>query len=95
MLLCCPTRGQRLRDVVECLPDSTVQYESSGNRQRLHAVHLDCDGDALLLQVEQIGGVACHTGRRSCFYRRWTGRDWHTDEPVLKDPETMYGSSNE
>ena len=69
--------------------------ESSGNRQRLKDIHLDCDGDALLLSVEQIGDVACHTGRNSCFYRRWGDHYWHIDQPVLKKPDTMYGKSDE
>lgn len=64
--------------------------ESSGNVQKIRAMELDCDGDALLLQVEQIGGIACHTGRQSCFYRRLNTGDWQTSEAVLKDPATMY-----
>ena len=69
--------------------------ESSGNCQRLKAMHLDCDGDSLLLSVEQMGGVACHTGRASCFYRRWDGQAWRDDEPVLKSPESMYGTKHD
>lgn len=69
--------------------------ESSGNCQRLKAMHLDCDGDSLLLSVEQVGGVACHTGRASCFYRHWDGQGWHHDEPVLKSPESMYGANHD
>ena len=69
--------------------------ESSGNQQRLKALHLDCDGDSLLLSVEQVGGVACHTGRASCFYRRWDGQSWRDDEPVLKSPESMYGAKHD
>ena len=64
--------------------------ESSGNVQKIHAIELDCDGDTLLLQVEQIGGIACHTGRQSCFYRKLNSGNWHTTEAVLKDPATMY-----
>ncbi|CAA0095243.1 phosphoribosyl-AMP cyclohydrolase [Zhongshania aliphaticivorans] len=64
--------------------------ESSGNVQKIRAMELDCDGDALLLQVEQLGGIACHTGRQSCFYRRLNTGDWQTTEAVLKDPATMY-----
>jgi phosphoribosyl-AMP cyclohydrolase len=64
--------------------------ESSGNVQKIRAIELDCDGDALLLQVEQLGGIACHTGRQSCFYRRLNTGDWQTTEAVLKDPATMY-----
>lgn len=66
--------------------------ESSGNVQRLHDLRLDCDGDTLLLKVEQIGGIACHTGRQHCFYRRWQDGDWQVTEPVLKSPEDLYGS---
>ncbi|MGB1271937.1 MAG: phosphoribosyl-AMP cyclohydrolase [Endozoicomonas sp.] len=68
--------------------------ESSGHTQKLVECRLDCDGDALLLVVEQQGGIACHTGRKSCFYRRLDSSDggvWQTEEPVLKDPESIYG----
>ena len=68
--------------------------ESSGNVQRVRDMALDCDGDTLLLQVEQVGNVACHTGRRSCFYRQLRDGDWRVVEPVRKDPETMYGSKD-
>lgn len=64
--------------------------ESSGNVQKVKAIQLDCDGDAILLQVEQIGGIACHTGRESCFYRTLIDGEWHTQSPVLKDPKDMY-----
>lgn len=64
--------------------------ESSGHVQQLHAIELDCDGDTLLLQVTQRGGIACHTGRQSCFYRSWQQRQWLTTEPVLKDPKEIY-----
>ena len=64
--------------------------ESSGHVQKLHCIELDCDGDTLLLQVTQLGDVACHTGRQSCFYRRWENDDWVTTEPVLKDPKEIY-----
>ena len=65
--------------------------ESSGNTQRLVECRLDCDGDSLLLLVEQEGGVACHTGRKSCFYRKLDAGHWTTVAPVLKDPDGMYG----
>ncbi len=65
--------------------------ESSGNVQKVRDVHLDCDGDVLLLTVEQTGGVACHTGRQSCFYRRLEGNRWRVVDRVLKDPDEMYG----
>jgi len=64
--------------------------ESSGHVQQLHAIELDCDGDTLLLQVTQHGGIACHTGRQSCFYRSWQQRQWLATEPVLKDPKEIY-----
>ncbi|MGF1614445.1 MAG: phosphoribosyl-AMP cyclohydrolase [Gammaproteobacteria bacterium] len=65
--------------------------EDSGNVQRVREMRLDCDGDALLLRVEQQGGVACHTGRRSCFYRALQEKRWIAVEPVLKDPQMLYG----
>ena len=64
--------------------------EETGHRQRVTAVRLDCDGDAVLYAVEQVGGIACHTGRESCFYRRLEGDDWKAVDPVLKDPELIY-----
>lgn len=67
--------------------------ESSGHVQKLHDIRLDCDADVLLLQVEQLGEIACHTGRRSCFYRSLENGQWVTQEPVLKDPETIYAKS--
>ncbi|OED40855.1 phosphoribosyl-AMP cyclohydrolase [Endozoicomonas sp. (ex Bugula neritina AB1)] len=65
--------------------------ESSGHVQRLIECRLDCDGDSILLLVEQQGGIACHTGRESCFYRTLSAGQWQNVEPVLKDPETIYG----
>lgn len=64
--------------------------EQSGHVQRLHGVRLDCDGDAILLRVEQLGGIACHTGRRHCFYRLLKDGRWSITEPVLKDPDSLY-----
>jgi len=67
--------------------------EESGHRQRVREIRLDCDGDVLLLKVEQEGGIACHTGRRSCFFQRLeTGErpGWVNVDPVLKDPEHIY-----
>lgn len=71
--------------------------EESGHAQRVHDIRLDCDGDVILLMVEQIGGIACHTGRSSCLYRRLESsgsaeRTWSVVDPVLKDPATMYPS---
>jgi phosphoribosyl-AMP cyclohydrolase len=69
--------------------------EESGNVQMIKKILLDCDGDAVCYVVEQVGGVACHTGRESCFYRQLTSaptqHSWVISEPVLKDPEQMYG----
>lgn len=66
--------------------------EESGNVQQLKEMRLDCDADVILLKVEQIGSVACHTGRRSCFYRKLDNNTltWETTDPVLKDPKQMY-----
>ena len=64
--------------------------EESGHRQRVSEVRLDCDGDAVLYLVEPAGGIACHTGRESCFFRRLDGDEWRTVDPVLKDPELIY-----
>jgi len=65
--------------------------EESGNRQQVREIRLDCDNDVIVLQIEQIGGIACHTGRRSCFFRRLEDGEWKTVEPVLKNPSEMYG----
>jgi phosphoribosyl-AMP cyclohydrolase len=65
--------------------------EQSGHVQRVREVRLDCDADAVLLSVEQEGGVACHTGRQSCFFRRLDDGKWVSTDPVLKDPAAMYG----
>jgi len=64
--------------------------EESGNVQKIKAISLDCDGDTLLLQVQQIGGIACHTGRESCFYRRWQDGSWQSVDPVITDPSELY-----
>ena len=64
--------------------------ESSGHTQQVHAVRLDCDGDTVLLSVEQRGGIACHTGRKSCFYREWRDGGWQTIADVIKDPREIY-----
>ena len=65
--------------------------ESSGHVQKVREIRLDCDNDAILLSVEQVGGIACHTGRERCFFLRLHDGHWTDDEPVLKDPETIYG----
>ena len=64
--------------------------EESGNAQLLRELRLDCDGDVVVLVVEQQGGIACHTGRHSCFFRRFEQGAWKTVEPVLKDPAEIY-----
>ena len=64
--------------------------EESGHVQRVQELRLDCDGDAIVLLVEQVGGIACHTGRHSCFYRRFEHGEWHTVDPVLKHPQDIY-----
>ncbi|MDR9406376.1 MAG: phosphoribosyl-AMP cyclohydrolase [Spiribacter sp.] len=69
--------------------------ERSGHTQIVRNLALDCDGDTLLLEVEQQGGVACHTGRRSCFYQTWVDGDWQPTEPVLKDPADLYGAGTD
>ena len=71
--------------------------ESSGHTQIVHDIYLDCDADVVLLKVEQIGGVACHTGRESCFYKKLVThsnevQDWEDVDPVLVEPDTMYPS---
>ena len=64
--------------------------EESGNVQKVVEVRLDCDADAILLKVEQAGGIACHTGRESCFFRKLENGKWVTTDPVLKDPSALY-----
>lgn len=64
--------------------------EESGHQQIVRDIRLDCDNDVILLQVEQKGGIACHTGRQSCFYKRYEDGAWITVEPVLKDPKEIY-----
>lgn len=64
--------------------------EESGHRQKVLDIYFDCDEDVLLLKVEQEGGIACHTGRESCFYRKLSDEQWLPVEPVLKDPATIY-----
>ena len=64
--------------------------EESGHVQRVFAIRLDCDDDAVLLEVEQTGGIACHTGRHSCFFQRLDDGAWVVADPVLKDPAEIY-----
>lgn len=64
--------------------------EESGHVQRVREVRLDCDADAVLLSVDQVGAIACHTGRESCFFRKLENGRWVTIDPVLKDPSLIY-----
>jgi phosphoribosyl-AMP cyclohydrolase len=65
--------------------------ESSGHVQIVKSIALDCDADVVVLKVEQLGNIACHTGRRSCFYREWKNGAWETVSDVIKDPTEIYG----
>lgn len=65
--------------------------ETSGHVQQVEEIRLDCDNDAILLRVKQVGGIACHTGHARCFFLRFEDGHWIDDEPVLMDPETIYG----
>ena len=64
--------------------------EESGHYQVVQEVRLDCDADVIILKVEQKGGIACHTGRHSCFYRIYKNGEWQSVEPVIKDPKEIY-----
>jgi len=64
--------------------------EESGHVQHVKEIRLDCDSDVIVLKIEQVGGIACHTGRESCFYRVLKDGTWHTVDPVLKDPKNIY-----
>jgi|TARA_R110002095_G_scaffold111934_3_gene97786 phosphoribosyl-AMP cyclohydrolase len=64
--------------------------EESGHQQIIHDIRIDCDNDVILLSVEQKGGIACHTGRETCFYRKLDDQHWQATDPILKDPETIY-----
>ena len=65
--------------------------EESGHVQRVRAIYFDCDEDVILLKVEQQGGIACHTGRQSCFYRKLENGGWVEVEKIIKDPKQIYG----
>jgi phosphoribosyl-AMP cyclohydrolase len=65
--------------------------ETSGHVQKVRELRLDCDSDAVLLIVEQVGGIACHTGRARCFFQKLEGDRWVSVDPVLKDPQAIYG----
>ena len=64
--------------------------EESGHVQQVKEIRLDCDSDVIVLKINQLGGIACHTGRESCFYRVLRDSEWHTVDPVLKNPEDIY-----
>lgn len=65
--------------------------EQSGHVQKVREIRLDCDNDAILLVVEQTGGIACHTGRHRCFFQKFENGAWRVVEPVLEDPASIYG----
>ena len=67
--------------------------EESGHTQRVVEMRLDCDQDVVLLKIEQKGGIACHTGRHSCFFEKFDGEDWQAVDPVLQDPDTIYSQN--
>ncbi|MGB7931369.1 MAG: phosphoribosyl-AMP cyclohydrolase [Gammaproteobacteria bacterium] len=69
--------------------------EESGHEQLVKEIRLDCDNDVVMLRVQQRGGIACHTGRRSCFFQRLEGDRWVTVEPVLKDPDAIYSKHSD
>jgi phosphoribosyl-AMP cyclohydrolase len=64
--------------------------ESSGHAQRVYDIRLDCDEDVILISVEQAGGIACHTGRHNCFFKKLENGQWEIDQPVIKNPEDIY-----
>jgi phosphoribosyl-AMP cyclohydrolase len=65
--------------------------EQSGHVQQLKELRIDCDADTVLMKVEQLGGIACHTGRRSCFYQKLDKNNWQVTDVVIKQPEDIYG----
>lgn len=64
--------------------------EESGHIQKIHQIRIDCDADVILLKIEQVGGIACHTGRHSCFFKKLDDGSWLIDQPVIKNPEEIY-----
>jgi phosphoribosyl-AMP cyclohydrolase len=66
--------------------------EESGHVQHVHEIRLDCDEDVLLISVEQVGGIACHTGRHNCFFKKLERIEWKIDQPVIKNPDDIYKS---
>ncbi len=68
-----------------------VKGEQSGHTQLIKKIFTDCDNDVILLKVEQVGGIACHTGRKSCFFQKLDENNWKTISNILKDPKNIYG----
>ena len=66
--------------------------EESGHVQKVLEMRLDCDEDVILLKIEQAGGIACHTGRHSCFFQKFDGAQWSAADPVLRDPQQIYST---
>ena len=64
--------------------------EESGHTQSVHEIRIDCDEDVILLKIEQVGGIACHTGRNSCFFKKLENGHWLIDQPMIKNPEDIY-----
>ena len=68
--------------------------EESGHVQKVRELRLDCDGDVILLSVEQVGGIACHTGRHNCFFQKYADGKWVVTDPVIKDPKDIYAKGS-
>ena len=71
-----------------------MKGEESGHTQKVRELRLDCDGDAVVMRIEQNGGIACHTGRQSCFYKVWRDGRWQIADEVLKDEAEIYGKTH-
>jgi len=85
-------RGDRRGALLVALARASLEKgEQSGNVQTVHEIRLDCDEDVVLLKVEQGGGIACHTGRHSCFFQKLENGRWVAVDPVIRDPKEMYG----
>jgi len=69
--------------------------EESGHEQVVHEIRLDCDADVIILRIDQVGGIACHTGRRSCFFKKLEGDKWVDVEPILKSSSEIYGKKGD
>ena len=67
-----------------------MKGEESGHTQKVHELRLDCDGDAIVMLIDQKGGIACHTGRESCFYSVWQNEEWVTVDAVIKNEDEIY-----